>query len=145
VVVGRHGTGRDAQAYVLHDGTLRGARPEGWAEAAVALFHQFEADAVLAETNQGGEMIEAVIREVGPDVPVLSRHARRSKRSRAMPVGLLYARGRVRHVGRMDALEDELCAFGGPAQAGSPDRMDALVWGVSELLLGTPAPKVRFL
>ncbi|MEM7729931.1 MAG: terminase family protein [Pseudomonadota bacterium] len=145
VVVGRAGQGREARAYVLHDGTVSGRRPESWAAAAVALYREFAAEAVLAETNQGGEMIEAVIGEVDPDVPVLRRHARQSKRGRAVPVGLLYARGRVSHVGRLDALEDELCAFGGPHQTGSPDRMDALVWAVSDLLLDQAAPKVHFL
>jgi phage terminase large subunit-like protein len=63
-----------------------------------------------------------------------------------VPVGLLYARGRVSHVGRLDALEDELCAFGGPHQSGSPDRMDALVWGVSELLLAKQGvPKIHLI
>ncbi|WP_298913626.1 terminase family protein [uncultured Algimonas sp.] len=143
VVAGAAGRGRKAQAYVLHDASVAGATPQAWAERAVAAYREFGAEAILAETNQGGEMIEAVIREVGPDVPVLRRHARRSKRGRAVPVGLLYARGRVRHVGRMDALEDELCSFGGPHASGSPDRMDALVWAVSELLLDRPAPKVH--
>jgi phage terminase large subunit-like protein len=99
----------------------------------------------LAETNQGGEMVEAVIHQIDPDVPVQRRHARRSKSTRAMPVGLLYARGRVHHVGRFDALEDELCAFGGPHQNGSPDRMDALVWAVADLLLRQSQPNLRFL
>lgn len=145
VVVGCCGEGRDAQAYVLRDASLPRAAPKMWAERAVALYHSYEADGILAESNQGGEMIEAVIHQIDPDVPVLRRHATRSKHGRATPVGLLYARGRVHHVGPMGALEDELCAFGGPHQMGSPDRMDALVWGVSELLLGLSAPRLRFL
>lgn len=145
VVVGRCGSGRGAQAYVLRDASLPRAAPKMWAERAVALYHSYEADGILAESNQGGEMIEAVIHQIDPDVPVLRRHATRSKRGRATPVGLLYARGRVHHVGLMAALEDELCAFGGPHQKGSPDRMDALVWGVSELLLGQSEPRLRFL
>lgn len=145
VVVGRKGEGRDAQTYVLRDGSLSRAAPKIWAERAVALYHGYEADGILAESNQGGEMIEAVIHQIDPDVPVIRRHAKRSKRGRAAPVGLLYARGRVHHVGVMKALEDELCAFGGPHQKGSPDRMDALVWGVSELILAQSAPRLQFL
>lgn len=145
VVVGRCGSGRDAQAYVLRDASLPRAAPKLWAERAVALYHSYDADGILAESNQGGEMIEAVIHQIDPDVPVLRRHATRSKRGRATPVGLLYARGRVHHIGPMAALEDELCAFGGPHQKGSPDRMDALVWGVSELLLCLSVPRLRFL
>lgn len=145
VVVGRSGAGRDAQAFVLRDASLPHAAPKVWAERAVALYHSYEADGILAESNQGGEMIEAVIHQIDPDVPVMRRHAKRSKRGRAAPVGLLYARGRVHHVGVMAALEDELCAFGGPHQKGSPDRMDALVWGVSELLLAQSAPRLQFL
>ena len=145
VVVGQSGEGRDAQAYVLRDASLQQAAPNIWAERAVALYHSYEADGILAESNQGGEMIEAVIHQIDPDVPVIRRHATRSKRGRATPVGFLYARGRVHHVGVMRALEDELCAFGGPHQKGSPDRMDALVWGVSELLLRQTVPKLRFL
>jgi len=145
IVVGRCGVGRKAEGYVLYDGSLSRARPEVWAARTVDLFHAYDADCILAETNQGGEMVEAVIHQIDPDVPVQRRHARRSKPTRAMPVGLLYARGRVHHVGRFDALEDELCAFGGPHQNGSPDRMDALVWAVADLLLRQSQPNLRFL
>ena len=146
VVVGCVGEGDDAHAFVLHDGTRENSAPEDWAHAAVALAHQFGAESLLAEVNQGGEMVEAVIAQVDPDLPVLTRHASHSKRHRAMPVSLLYARGRVHHVGRLDALEDELCAFGVKGWRGSPDRMDALVWGVREVLLERGGrPRVHFL
>ncbi|MEL6688392.1 MAG: terminase family protein [Pseudomonadota bacterium] len=144
IVVGSVGKGRQAHAYILFDGSLERASPSRWAEQAISLLEEYEAEAILAETNQGGEMIETLLREINPDVPVLKRHARRSKRGRALPVGLLYARGRVHHVGRIDRLEDELCAFGGPNQKGSPDCMDALVWGVAELLLDQQEPRIRF-
>lgn len=145
LVTGLAGEGRSAKAYVLYDGTLFRARPNVWAKRAVDLYHLHEADCIVAETNQGGEMVESLIHQVDADVPVRKRFARKSKAMRAMPVGLLYARGRVCHVGRLDALEDELCAFGGPHQSGSPDRMDALVWAVSELLLGQAGPRLSFL
>ena len=149
MVVGCAGWGDDAHAYVLLDATMEQAAPEDWATVAVALFKQFDAEAIIAEVNQGGEMVESVIRQADPSAPVIPVHASRSKRRRAVPVGMLYARGRVHHVGDPEAfraLEDELCAFGGKLQQGSPDRMDALVWGVSELLLAdTAVPRVTFL
>jgi phage terminase large subunit-like protein len=145
VVVGRTGRGMNAEAFVLQDGSLTNAAPGDWAAQAVSLYRLHAADAILAETNQGGEMIETILQTIDPDIPVLSRHARHSKRHRAMPVGLLYGRGRVHHVGRMDPLEDELCAFGGPHQRKSPDRMDALVWAITDLLLDQQAPHIRFL
>ena len=144
VVVGVATRNGKPHAFVLHDGTMERAGPKAWAARAVALYEQFEADCIVAETNQGGEMISAMLRSIDADVPVVGRHARRSKTSRAMPVGLFYARGRVHHVGRLDALEDELCAFGGPHQSGSPDRMDALVWAVSELLSRRAGPRLSF-
>ena len=144
VVVGVAERDGEPHAYVLHDGTVERAAPDEWAKRAVALYQHYEADCILAETNQGGEMIGAMLRGEDADVPVIGRHAARSKSARAMPVGLLYARGRVHHVGRLDALEDELCAFGGPHQSGSPDRMDALVWAVSELLSRRAGPRLSF-
>ncbi len=144
VVVGAT-EGDSPHAFVLHDGTVERARPLDWAQKAVALADQFDAESILAEINQGGEMVAATLAQVDPDMPVLARHASRSKRGRAVPVGLLYARGRVHHVGQFDALEDEMCAFGSPAQKGSPDRVDALVWAVSELLLSNRTPRLTFL
>lgn len=145
VVVGARGHGDEAHAYVLWDGTVERAAPEDWAAQACALADAFGAEAVLAEVNQGGEMVESVIAQVAPDLPVLTRRASKGKRARATPVSLMYARGRVHHVGRLDALEDEMCAFGRPGWTGSPDRMDALVWGVREVLLGGAKPRVHFL
>jgi phage terminase large subunit-like protein len=132
------------EGYVLEDATMK-APPYVWATEAIRLYHLYEADCILSETNQGGDMVATLIHQIDPDVPVESRHARHSKARRAMPVGLLYARGRVHHVGCFAELEDELCAFGGPYQTGSPDRMDALVWGISELLLAPNSPRLYFL
>ncbi|GLQ19670.1 DNA-packaging protein [Algimonas porphyrae] len=145
IVVGRARRDGTAHAYILQDATVSRARPETWARRVVDLFHAHAADAILVESNQGGEMIETVIAQVDADVPVQRRHAARSKARRATPVGLMYARSRVHHVGRLDDLEDELCAFGSDGAKGSPDRMDALVWGVSELLLQTQTPRLHFL
>jgi phage terminase large subunit-like protein len=122
------------RGYVLADRSLRGA-PDEWAKAAVALYREFEADRIVAEKNQGGEMVEAVIRAVDRNVPVSLVHATRGKLVRAEPVSALYEQGRVHHVGRFDELEDQMCIFAADYDRanGSPDRMDALVWGLSFL------------
>jgi phage terminase large subunit-like protein len=134
--------------YVLADATVSQAKPPDWAACAVALYRRLEADALVVETNQGGEMAAAVVREVDPGVPVTSVHATRGKFLRAEPVSVLYAQGRVRHVGAFPELEDELCDFGpgGLSSGRSPDRLDALVWALTHLMLGSKAePRVRAL
>ncbi|WP_371678905.1 DNA-packaging protein [Microvirga sp. KLBC 81] len=135
-------------AYVLEDATASGLKPPEWAAKAVALYRRLEADALIVETNQGGEMATSVIREVDPAVPVMSVRAMRGKYLRAEPVSVLYAQGRVRHVGALPELEDELCDFGpgGLTSGRSPDRMDALVWALTELMLRDGRePRVRML
>lgn len=134
--------------HVMADATVSGCKPPEWAARAVALYHRLEADALVVETNQGGEMVTAVIREVDPAVPVTTVRATRGKFLRAEPVSVLYAQGRVRHVGAFPALEDELCDFGpsGLTSGRSPDRLDALVWALTHLMLGPRAePRVRVL
>ena len=133
--------------HVLADETLSAARPAAWAAASVALYHRLEADALVAEVNQGGDMVAAVIAEADADVPVRKVRATRGKYLRAAPVAQLYEQGRVRHVGAFPALEDEMCAFGpgGMPDGRSPDRLDALVWAITELALKprAAAPKLR--
>lgn len=150
------GIDRDGLVFVLADATLQGVRPSAWAEAALALFHRLEADALVVETNQGGEMAEAVLREADPSVSVRAVRATRGKFLRAEPVAQLYEQGRVRHAGAFPELEDEMCDFGavkGPGGRGggyrlssgrSPDRLDALVWAVTQLALGPRSqPRLR--
>lgn len=136
------GVDRDGTGHVLEDATMAGARPHDWAMRAVALYRRHEADALVVEVNQGGEMATSVIREVDPGVPVTAVRATRGKYLRAEPVAALYAQGRVRHAGAFPALEDEMCSFGpGGLESGrSPDRLDALVWALTHLML---APKGR--
>ncbi len=101
---------------------------------------------MVAEVNQGGDMVTAVIRTVDASVPVKPVRASRGKWLRAEPVAALYEQGRVAHAGRFSALEDEMCEFGpdGLADGRSPDRVDALVWALTELMLGRQRePKVR--
>ncbi|MFN4010578.1 MAG: DNA-packaging protein [Pannonibacter sp.] len=137
------GIGEDGIAYVIADHSLARARPADWAGRAVALWRHYQADCLVAEVNQGGDMVREVIAAADPAVPVKSVRASRGKYARAEPIALIYEQGRVRHVGPMPALEDEMADFGpgGLTSGRSPDRLDALVWALSELLLserGTP-------
>jgi phage terminase large subunit-like protein len=133
-------------AYVLADATLARAAPEAWASTALALYHRLAADSLVVEVNQGGEMATAVLHQVDAAVPVTPVRATRGKYLRAEPVSMLYAQGRVHHVGALPALEDELCDFGpdGLSSGASPDRLDALVWALTHLLLRSgPEPRIR--
>jgi phage terminase large subunit-like protein len=142
--------GEDGIARVLADCSLTGAGPAAWAERVAGAAHEWSADRVVAEANQGGAMVESVLRAADQTLPVKLVHASRGKVARAEPVAALYAAGRVRHVGVFARLEDQLCGFltggtyAGPGR--SPDRADALVWALTELLLGRTAnPAVRTL
>jgi phage terminase large subunit-like protein len=133
-------------AHVLADASIKPASPQAWAKHAVQLFHELKADRIIAEVNQGGDMVEAVIRTVDASVPVTPVRAMRGKWLRAEPVAALYEQGRVRHAGYFPHLEDEMCNFGhdGMADGRSPDRLDALVWAVNALMLAkNEAPRVR--
>lgn len=132
--------------HVLEDASARGLSPAQWAARAVALHRRFEADRIVAEVNQGGEMVRAVLAEVDPDVPVHMVRATRGKFLRAEPVAALYEQGRVRHAGSFPELEDEMCDFAptGLSSGRSPDRLDALVWAVTALTLtASQRPRVR--
>lgn len=133
------GIARDAdgvqRGYVLADRSLRGS-PDEWAKAAVRLYHELDADRIVAEKNQGGEMVEAVLRAKDRNVPVTLVTATRGKLVRAEPIAALYEQGRIHHVGRFNLLEDQMCLFttdGLRHPGDSPDRVDALVWGFSSL------------
>jgi predicted phage terminase large subunit-like protein len=134
VVVGK---GKDQHGYVLEDDSLRDT-PHNWARAAVVAYHKHKADSIIAEGNNGGEMVAEVIRAVDPTVPVRIVHATQGKHTRAEPISTLYAQGVVHHVGAFEALEDQMASWN-PDTDKSPDRMDALVWGISELMVsGAP-------
>ena len=119
--------------------------PAEWARAAIAAYRAHAADRIVAEVNNGGEMVEATLRMIDPGVPFRAVRAARGKTARAEPVAALYEQGRVRHVGAFPQLEDQMCAFvpgaGGGFErlhrgaADSPDRVDALVWALTELLV----------
>lgn len=124
------------RGYVLEDGTLRGS-PEEWARKAINLYRKYSADKIIAEKNQGGEMVSSVFRSVDRSIPVELVTATRGKHVRAEPISALYEQGRIHHVGRFDELEDQMCLFSidnlRSSDYGSPDRVDALVWGFTFL------------
>lgn len=121
------------QYYVLGDNTLQGS-PDVWAKAAVSAYAIHEANNIVAESNQGGEMVELVIKQVDENVPVILVHASRGKATRAEPVAAAYEQGRVHHVGTFGILESEMCLWV-PGDK-SPNRMDALVWAITDLMEG---------
>lgn len=133
------GKGADGRAYVLADETVQGASPLEWARVAVAAYAAHGADRLVAEVNNGGELVAAVLRQVDPAISYRAVRASRGKTARAEPVAALYEQGRVAHAGSFSALEDQMCCFvAGEAWqgTGSPDRVDALVWALSDLMLG---------
>lgn len=131
------GIGRDEHLYILADRSLIGT-PDQWARAAVNAYKEFEADRIIAETNNGGDMVEAVIRQVDRSVSYRKVTATRGKTIRAEPVAALYEQGRAHHVGAFDKLEDQMVEYDPTdvQRVKSPDRMDALVWAGTELFGG---------
>jgi predicted phage terminase large subunit-like protein len=128
------GLGDDGHGYLLED--LSGKfSPTEWARRAVAAYKRHEADRIVAEANQGGAMVETTLRAVDRSIPVRLVHASRGKITRAEPVSALYEQNRIHHLGTYPELEDELCSFE-PGSTDSPDRLDALVWGITDLMLG---------
>lgn len=123
--------GLEEHTYVLADGTVQGLAPSGWAGAAVALAGQVSANRIVAEANQGGEMVREVLRTAGARLPVVLKHAKLSKLNRAAPIAALYAHKQVSHIGIFSELEAEMLSFGTPGFRGSPDRIDALVWAIN--------------
>lgn len=126
--------GESGVVYIEGDYSLR-AEPSRWAEEVRRVVARHDASAVVAEVNQGGDLVRTVLTAANVTVPVRQAYAHKSKAARAEPVSVLYARGGVRHVGRFAALEDQ-CASWVPGASKSPDRMDALVWVVSSLVRG---------
>lgn len=130
------GLGIDGKGYILGDDSGRYS-PDEWAKRAVAMYHRLDADRIVAEKNQGGDMVERVLRSADWNVPITLVSASRGKVTRAEPIAALYEQGRVGHVGRYDVLEDQMVAFTSDfdrrVQGYSPDRVDALVWALTEL------------
>ena len=140
------GIAENGALYVIADESAAGLTPSGWSRKAIALWRRLQADALVVEVNQGGEMVKAVIGEADPQVPVISVRARKGKWLRAEPVAALYEQGRVKHAGVFPALEDEMCDFAldGLSSGRSPDRLDAMVWALTALTFGARGePRVR--
>lgn len=144
------GVGQDGHGYVLSDVTMKGS-PAAWGELVVKAFDRYEADRVVAETNNGGDMVEHVIRTAARDLHSQGKRttsvvafkqvrASRGKHTRAEPVAALYEQKRVHHVGMFALLEDQLCSW--VPGDDSPDRLDALVWAITELMLGDAQPAI---
>ena len=145
------GPPQDWQAVVLEDASIPRASPLDWARATVAAAHRHGADRVVAEVNQGGELVESLLRQLDPTLSYRPVRAHRGKTARAEPIAALYEQKRVRHMRGLDDLEDQMCRMtrSGYAGKGSPDRVDALVWALTELILGPAAahrkPSIRSL
>ena len=131
------GKGVDGRGYILADRTCK-LSPAGWGKRAVNAYHEFEANIIVAERNFGGAMVQHVIQTTDREVPYKEVTASRGKVARAEPVAALYEQGRVSHVGSFPELEDQMCQIApeGFVGEGSPDRADALVWALSELMVG---------
>jgi phage terminase large subunit-like protein len=133
--------------YVLADRTIQGGKPLTWAKRVVALHHERQSSRIVAETNQGGAMVEQVLRQVEKNIPFRAVHASTGKKARAEPIAALYEQGRVHHAGVFPELEDEMCSAIGEG-AKSPDRLDALVWAIHDLMQKPkpkPNPRVRMI
>ena len=128
------GLGEDGRGYVFEDASTEGP-PKKWATRAVTMFDKWEADAIVAEVNQGGDMVAATIKTVRESVPVIGVRATRGKHVRAEPIAALYETGQVCHVSTFGRLEDQMCQMtaAGFEGEGSPDHVDALVWALTEL------------
>jgi phage terminase large subunit-like protein len=136
--------GKDGHFYVLADASGTWA-PESWAAQALALYEQMQADVIVGEVNEGGDLIARMLHMIDPYAPFKPVRALKAKAARAWPVAALYARGLVHHVGTLAKLEDQMCRFTAEGfSGGSPDRVDALVWALSELQAGAGnAPRLR--
>jgi phage terminase large subunit-like protein len=126
------GLGQDKHGYVMEDASMDGS-PEAWARQAVSAYHRHKANAIVAETNNGGDMVVHTIHTVDPSVPVIKVTATRGKHTRAEPVSALYEQKKIHHHGAFPLLEDQMCSWV-PGED-SPDRMDAAVWGFTELMV----------
>jgi len=138
IVAGISKVGNNIHGYILADLTLKGT-PDQWATAAVTGFYQSKADTIVGEVNNGGDMVEYTVKTVDSKVPFKQVHASRGKYIRAEPVSAPYEQGRIHHVGFFPELEDQLCEWV-PGDK-SPDRLDGLVWAITELMLEEGKPE----
>lgn len=143
VVAGRDNMG---QGHILEDCSVQGLSPHGWASTALEAYNRHQADRLVAEVNNGGDLVESLIRQIDPEVSYRAVRATRGKVLRAEPVAALYEQGRIFHQGFFASLEDQMCSLTARGLEGgkSPDRVDALVWAITELMLKNPSqPRIR--
>jgi phage terminase large subunit-like protein len=131
------GLGTDGRGYVLADASGRYS-PDAWARKAVALFDSLKADRIVAEGNQGGELVRHTLTSIRPNLPITIVHASRGKQTRAEPVAALYEQNKIGHVGTFPELEDQMCTWEPLGDEPSPDRIDALVWAFTSLMVTAP-------
>lgn len=129
------GLGSDDHGYVLKDASGRYS-PDAWARVAIDIYDDLKADRIVAEGNQGGDMVRHTLQTVRPNIPITIVHASRSKQARAEPVAALYEQNRVHHVEPFPEMEDQMCTWEPLSGDPSPDRLDALVWAMTNLMLG---------
>jgi len=145
------GAPQEWRAVVLEDASVAASSPTAWAQAAIDAMQRHGAERLVAEVNQGGDLVETVLRQIDPLMPYRAVRASRGKTARAEPVAALYEQKRVRHVRGLGALEDQMCRMTarGFEGKGSPDRVDALVWALQDLMIGPAAhwrrPQIRTL
>lgn len=144
IAAGAHGDGLSRRAMVLADGSVQGLGPQQWASRAATLARRVGATEIVAEANNGGEMVRAVLQAAAPEIFVRLVRASEGKRSRAEPIATYYAQGRVLHAAVFPELEDEMCGFGAAGFNHSPDRVDALVWALTALFTSA-SPRMRAL
>lgn len=143
IAAGIAGGGPNAEFYVLTDRSGRYS-PQQWATVTAAVFDTRSADRVVAEVNNGGDMVESTLRQAAPNLPVTKVHASRGKQIRAEPIAALYEQHRVHHVGSLPALEDQMTTWSPSIPTGSPDRVDALVWALTSLAEQRQSRKVVY-
>jgi len=131
--------GEDERYYVLEDKTGKYS-PDEWGRVAIELFYRYNANMIVAEVNNGGDLVERLLRSIERNIPYKSVHATRGKMVRAEPISALYEQGKVYHLGTFPKLEEQMCSFTGDNRGASPDRLDALVWGLTELSISNGKP-----
>ena len=137
------GLGEDGDSYILGDYSQAGLSPNQWAQRALQACRHYHADRIVAEINQGGDMVEAVIRQKNPKASFKAVRASYGKRSRAEPIAALYEQNRVHHCASFERLEDQMCSWTGSCTQSSPDRLDAMVWALTDLMFGGAQPIAR--
>jgi phage terminase large subunit-like protein len=133
--------GHDQRAYVLADLSGRYS-PDGWARVAIGAFRQYGADRIVAEGNQGGDLVRHTLSTISPNLPISIVHASRSKQARAEPVAALYEQRKVTHLAPFPELDDQLCTWEPLSGEPSPDRLDALMWALTDLMLHVAEPPI---